>query len=102
VFEILRNARILRPHADPNLVVCWGGHSIGREEYLYTKQVGYELGLRGARHLHRLRPGRDEGSDEGRHHRPRQAAAAHATATSASPSPASSRRNRRTRSSTTW
>jgi predicted Rossmann-fold nucleotide-binding protein len=46
VFEILRNARILRPHVDPNLVVCWGGHSIGREEYLYTKAVGYELGLR--------------------------------------------------------
>ena len=43
VFRMLRNARILQP-ADPNLVVCWGGHSIGRE-YLYTKQVGYELGL---------------------------------------------------------
>jgi predicted Rossmann-fold nucleotide-binding protein len=28
-------------------VVCWGGHSIGREEYDYTKEVGYELGLRG-------------------------------------------------------
>ncbi|MFY8123797.1 MAG: nucleotide 5'-monophosphate nucleosidase PpnN, partial [Silanimonas sp.] len=47
VFEILRNARAMRPHQDPNLVVCWGGHSIGREEYLYTKKVGYELGLRG-------------------------------------------------------
>jgi predicted Rossmann-fold nucleotide-binding protein len=46
VFEILRNARVLRPHVDPNLVVCWGGHSIGREEYLFTKRVGYELGLR--------------------------------------------------------
>src|SRR4249919_94024 len=46
VFEILRNARVLRPHLDPNLVVCWGGHSIGREEYVYTKKVGYELGLR--------------------------------------------------------
>jgi predicted Rossmann-fold nucleotide-binding protein len=46
VFEILRNARVLRPHVDPNLVVCWGGHSIGRDEYNYTKQVGYELGLR--------------------------------------------------------
>lgn len=23
VFEILRNARVLRPHNDPNLVVCW-------------------------------------------------------------------------------
>ncbi|HET8897175.1 MAG TPA: nucleotide 5'-monophosphate nucleosidase PpnN [Rhodanobacteraceae bacterium] len=47
VFEILRNARILRPHVDPKLVVCWGGHSISREEYDYTKRVGYQLGLRG-------------------------------------------------------
>ncbi len=46
VFRLLRNARVLHP-TDPNLVVCWGGHSIGREEYVYTKQVGYELGLRG-------------------------------------------------------
>ncbi|HEY0179339.1 MAG TPA: nucleotide 5'-monophosphate nucleosidase PpnN [Dokdonella sp.] len=46
VFDILRNARVLRPNVDPNLAVCWGGHSIGREEYLYTKKVGYELGLR--------------------------------------------------------
>ena len=46
VFGLLRNARILHP-SDPNLVVCWGGHSINRDEYLYTKQVGYELGLRG-------------------------------------------------------
>ncbi len=46
VFGQLRNARILQP-SDPNLVVCWGGHSISRDEYLYTKQVGYELGLRG-------------------------------------------------------
>ena len=28
-------------------MVCWGGHSIGREEYEYTKEVGYQLGLRG-------------------------------------------------------
>jgi predicted Rossmann-fold nucleotide-binding protein len=46
VFHILRNANILRPEAEPNLVVCWGGHSIRREEYDYTKKVGYELGLR--------------------------------------------------------
>src|SRR3546814_165971 len=37
---------VLQP-ADPNLVVCWGGHSINRDEYQYTKDVGYELGLRG-------------------------------------------------------
>jgi pyrimidine/purine-5'-nucleotide nucleosidase len=46
VFRLLRNARILQP-SEPNLVVCWGGHSIGRDEYQYTKDVGYELGLRG-------------------------------------------------------
>lgn len=47
VFHILRNARLLDYKARPNLVVCWGGHSIGTEEYKYTKKVGYELGLRG-------------------------------------------------------
>ncbi|WP_019140997.1 nucleotide 5'-monophosphate nucleosidase PpnN [Noviherbaspirillum massiliense] len=46
VFHILRNANVLKPMTNPNLVVCWGGHSISREEYDYTKQVGYELGLR--------------------------------------------------------
>lgn len=46
VFRLLRNARILQP-SEPNLVVCWGGHSINRDEYQYTKDVGYELGLRG-------------------------------------------------------
>jgi hypothetical protein len=46
VFHILRNAGVLRPMTNPNLVVCWGGHSISREEYDYTKKVGYELGLR--------------------------------------------------------
>jgi len=47
VFHILRNANILRPMTNPNLVVCWGGHSIARDEYEYTKEVGYRLGLRG-------------------------------------------------------
>ena len=46
VFHILRNANILIPEREPNLVVCWGGHSIGMEEYDYTKEVGYHLGLR--------------------------------------------------------
>jgi len=47
VFHILRNARVLELQLRPNLVVCWGGHSIRRIEYDYTKKVGYELGLRG-------------------------------------------------------
>ena len=46
VFGLLRNARVLQP-GDPNLIVCWGGHSISRNEYDYSKLVGYELGLRG-------------------------------------------------------
>ena len=46
VFHILRNANLLRTQINPNLVVCWGGHSISREEYTYSKEVGYELGLR--------------------------------------------------------
>jgi len=47
IFAILRNARALEHKGSPDLVVCWGGHSIPRHEYDYTKQVGYELGLRG-------------------------------------------------------
>jgi hypothetical protein len=46
VFHILRNAGVLKIGMEPNLVVCWGGHSISREEYDYTKKTGYELGLR--------------------------------------------------------
>lgn len=47
VFHILRNANVLHPMTNPNLVVCWGGHSISRVEYDYSKDVGYALGLRG-------------------------------------------------------
>ncbi|MES2298507.1 MAG: nucleotide 5'-monophosphate nucleosidase PpnN [Pseudomonadota bacterium] len=46
VFHILRNADVLQPQRNPNLVVCWGGHSISRGEYMYSKHVGYEMGLR--------------------------------------------------------
>ncbi|WP_226877102.1 nucleotide 5'-monophosphate nucleosidase PpnN [Microbulbifer hainanensis] len=46
VFHILRNAGTFDRHRSPRLVVCWGGHSISREEYDYTKVVGYELALR--------------------------------------------------------
>jgi len=47
VYHILRNGRVLDQKGRPDLVVCWGGHSIGTAEYDYTKRVGYELGLRG-------------------------------------------------------
>lgn len=46
VFQILRNADVVRANFKPNLVICWGGHSISRNEYDYSKEVGYQLGLR--------------------------------------------------------
>ncbi len=45
-FEILRNANAILPETEPRLVTCWGGHSIKQNEYKYTKEVGYQLGLR--------------------------------------------------------
>jgi predicted Rossmann-fold nucleotide-binding protein len=47
VFHILRNARVLQAGRQPDLVVCWGGHSINEREYQYSKEVGHQLGLRG-------------------------------------------------------
>ncbi|MFV8818460.1 nucleotide 5'-monophosphate nucleosidase PpnN [Haliea sp. E17] len=47
VFRVLRNANIVRSDTSPRLVVCWGGHSISRQEYDFSKEVGYEFGLRG-------------------------------------------------------
>jgi predicted Rossmann-fold nucleotide-binding protein len=46
VFHIARNAQLMHPNVLPNIVVCWGGHSIPDEEYHYSKHLGYELGLR--------------------------------------------------------
>lgn len=46
VFHMVRNANLLLPDTIPNVVVCWGGHSIPLEEYRYSKRVGYQLGLR--------------------------------------------------------
>jgi len=47
VFRILRQANLLQAGSQSGMAVCWGGHSIGPVEYDYTKEVGYELGLRG-------------------------------------------------------
>lgn len=47
VYDILRNARVIDSMVEPNMIVCWGGHSINEAEYKYTKEVGYQLGLRG-------------------------------------------------------
>src|SRR3546814_14731761 len=64
VFRLLRNGSVLQP-ADPNLVVCWGGHSINRDAYQYTKDVGYELGLRGLDICTSCGPGQMKGPMKG-------------------------------------
>ncbi len=46
VFLILRNAGIFDGPSRHKTVVCWGGHAIRLEEYDYTKEVGYQCGLR--------------------------------------------------------
>lgn len=46
VFHLLRNAKAFHAGEPPNMIVCWGGHSISEEEYKYTKEVGHSLGLR--------------------------------------------------------
>ncbi|MGL5039231.1 MAG: nucleotide 5'-monophosphate nucleosidase PpnN, partial [Aeromonas sp.] len=65
VFAILRNARVIVPGEDPNLVVCWGGHSINPIEYQYTQAVGCELGLRELNICTGCGPGAMEGPMQG-------------------------------------
>jgi predicted Rossmann-fold nucleotide-binding protein len=65
VFEMLRNARALIPQIEPNLVVCWGGHSIVRTEYEYTKVCGYEMGLRSLNIITGCGPGAMKGPMKG-------------------------------------
>jgi len=65
VFEVLRYAGALVPEVEPNLVVCWGGHSIGRAEYDYTKECGYELGLRSLNIITGCGPGAMKGPMKG-------------------------------------
>jgi hypothetical protein len=65
VFGILRNAGALHPGIDPNLVVCWGGHSINPIEYQYTREVGHELGLRELNICTGYGPGAMEGPMKG-------------------------------------
>ncbi|MGR5539885.1 nucleotide 5'-monophosphate nucleosidase PpnN [Vibrio campbellii] len=65
VFGILRNAGTLTPGIEPNLVVCWGGHSINATEYQYTREVGHELGLRELNICTGCGPGAMEGPMKG-------------------------------------
>ncbi|PSU28843.1 nucleotide 5'-monophosphate nucleosidase PpnN [Photobacterium lutimaris] len=65
VFSILRNAKTVRSGEDPNIVVCWGGHSINPVEYQYTREVGSELGLRELNICTGCGPGAMEGPMKG-------------------------------------
>lgn len=65
VFSILRNSGVLIPGQTPNLVVCWGGHSINQVEYQYTREVGHELGLRELNVCTGCGPGAMEGPMKG-------------------------------------
>ena len=46
VFNILRHANVFQRNNSSPLIVCWGGHRIQHDEYDYTIEVGYQLGLR--------------------------------------------------------
>lgn len=65
VFSILRNARTIRTGEIPNMVVCWGGHSINDREYQYAREVGYHLGLRELNICTGCGPGAMEGPMKG-------------------------------------
>lgn len=65
VFSILRNARALHVGEAPNMIVCWGGHSINENEYLYARRVGDPAGSARTEYLHRLRSGAMEAPMKG-------------------------------------
>lgn len=65
VFSILRNADILEAGIEPNVVVCWGGHSINDTEFNYTREVGSQLGLRELNICTGCGPGAMEGPMKG-------------------------------------
>ncbi|MGB5444224.1 MAG: nucleotide 5'-monophosphate nucleosidase PpnN [Psychromonas sp.] len=65
VFSILRNANVLQAGVEPNIITCWGGHSIQSEEYDYTRDVGSQLGLRELNICTGCGPGAMEGPMKG-------------------------------------
>ena len=47
IYHHLRNAGAFKPHIKPNVVACWGGHSLkDTSEAEFAKDVGYELGIK--------------------------------------------------------
>ncbi|WP_298439886.1 nucleotide 5'-monophosphate nucleosidase PpnN [uncultured Ferrimonas sp.] len=65
VFEIVRNAKAISAGGKTNMVVCWGGHSINDVEYQYTREVGFQLGLRDLNICTGCGPGAMEGPMKG-------------------------------------
>lgn len=65
VFHILRHANLFQSGYQEPLCVCWGGHSISRAEYDFTKEVGYELGLREVNIITGCGPGAMKGPMKG-------------------------------------
>lgn len=65
IFSILRNADILKPGVEPNVIVCWGGHSISDNEFSYSSEVGSQLGLRELNICTGCGPGAMEGPMKG-------------------------------------
>lgn len=77
VFHILRHDRVFeteealqgsshkQKRRDLSRIVCWGGHSISREEYAYTKAVGTQLAERYAELITGCGPGAMRGPFSG-------------------------------------
>lgn len=65
VFDVLRNAHTIYSEAKPDMVVCWGGHSISDNEYIYSRAVGFEIGLRLLNIITGCGPGAMEGPMKG-------------------------------------
>ena len=65
VFSILRNANVLKAGVEPNVVACWGGHSINDIEFAYSREVGSQLGLRELNICTGCGPGAMEGPMKG-------------------------------------
>ncbi|PMH37504.1 LOG family protein [Vibrio sp. 10N.286.49.B3] len=65
VFRLLRNTGTLTVGLEPDLIICWGGHSINAAEYQYTREVGNELGLRELNICTGCGPGAMEGPMKG-------------------------------------
>ena len=73
IYHILRNAGALKGLSELNMAVCWGGfHQPGGIRIHQGSRSSTRIA--GFQHLHRMRTGSDERSDERGCHRPRETA----------------------------